>query len=146
MNWLPHKNVLVPFDFSDDSRAALATALQLADDPAKLHVVHVLAIMEVTDPGVIWETIDDRSRRQHAEQAVRQELRRQGVDDQAQVVVRFGDPGHEIVDFAKDIDAGLIVVSSHGRTGLRHLLLGSVAERVVRLAQCPVLVLKHQKT
>jgi nucleotide-binding universal stress UspA family protein len=56
--------------------------------------------------------------------------------------VLFGDPGHEIAQFAKDRGAGMIVMSSHGRTGLAHLLIGSVAERVVRLAQCPVLVLR----
>jgi len=144
MNWLPRKNVLVPFDFSDDARAALATARELTNDPGKLHVIHVLAAMEVTDPGVIWETIDDQSRCQHAEEALRLEMGRQNVDDQVQIAVRFGDPGHEIVAFADEIDAGLIVVSSHGRTGLHHLLLGSVAERVVRLAHCPVLVLKHK--
>ncbi|MEZ6094353.1 MAG: universal stress protein [Pirellulaceae bacterium] len=54
----------------------------------------------------------------------------------------FGDPGSEITRFAKENDAGLIVISSHGRTGVSRLLLGSVAERVVRLAPCPVLVLR----
>ncbi len=56
--------------------------------------------------------------------------------------VRFGDPGHEIAAFAQEIGAGLIVMPSHGRTGLAHLLIGSVAERVVRLAHCAVLVLR----
>jgi len=144
MNWLPRKNVLVPLDFSDDSRAALRTAREMITDLTNMYVVHVLPIMEVTDPGVIWETIDDQSRREHAEVAVRQELRQQGLDDRIQIAVRFGDPGHEIVAYAAEIEAGLIVVSSHGRTGLRHLLLGSVAERVVRLAHCPVLVLKQK--
>ena len=53
-----------------------------------------------------------------------------------------GDPGHEIVKYAEEIDADLIVIPSHGRTGLTRLLIGSVAERVVRLAHCPVLVLR----
>ena len=145
MNWLPRKNVLVPVDFSENSRFGLQTAREMVDDLAHLHVIHVLPIMEVADPGVIWETIDDRSRRQHAEKALRQEMQEQGLDDDVQVTVRFGDPGHEIVAHADEIEAGLIVVSSHGRTGLRHLLLGSVAERVVRLARCPVLILKHPR-
>ncbi|MBN1589253.1 MAG: universal stress protein [Pirellulales bacterium] len=142
MNWLPRKNILVPVDFSDDSRAALQTAREMVKDLARLRVIHVLPIMEVADPGIVWETIDDESRRGHAEDALRRELAEQGFDDPITIVVRFGDPGHEIVAFADEIDAGLIIVSSHGRTGLRHLLLGSVAERVVRLAHCPVLVLK----
>jgi len=145
MNWLPRKNVLVPVDFSTDSRVALQTAREMIQDPANVYVIHVLPVMEVTDPGVIWDTIDDMSRREHAEAALAEEMRRQGVDEAVHVVVRFGDPGHEIVAYAEEIEAGLIVVSSHGRTGFRHLLLGSVAERVVRLAHCPVLVLKQKK-
>jgi nucleotide-binding universal stress UspA family protein len=58
------------------------------------------------------------------------------------VEVRIGDPGAEIVKVATELKAGLIVMPSHGRTGLKHLLLGSVAERVVRTATCPVLVLR----
>lgn len=143
MNWPPRSTVVVPFDFSEHSRAALATAREVVQDLAKVHVVHVLPVMEVTDPGVIWETIDDRSRREHAEAAIVEELRREGLGEPIHVAIRFGDPGHEIVAFADEIEAGLIIVSSHGRAGLRHLLLGSVAERVVRLAHCPVLVLKH---
>ena len=144
MNWLPRKNVLVPTDFSDDSRAALRTAREMIEDLVHMHVIYVLPIMEVAEPGIIWDTIDDQSRREHAEEAVRRELSELGFDNQIKVAVCFGNPGHEIVAFAEEIDAGLIVVSSHGRTGLRHLLLGSVAERVVRLAHCPVLILKHK--
>jgi len=59
------------------------------------------------------------------------------------IEVRFGDPGHEIVEYAREIEAGLVVMASHGQSALRHLLIGSVAERVVRLAHCPVLVLKR---
>ena len=59
------------------------------------------------------------------------------------MAVRFGDPASEIVDFASGIAADIIVLPSHGRTGLTHLLIGSVAERVIRLAKCPVLVLKE---
>ena len=56
--------------------------------------------------------------------------------------VRFGDPGREIAAFAEKLHAELIVMPSHGRTGLSRSLIGSVAERVVRLAHCPVLILK----
>jgi nucleotide-binding universal stress UspA family protein len=56
--------------------------------------------------------------------------------------VRFGDPGREIAAHAEELHAELIVMPSHGRTGLSRLFIGSVAERVVRLAHCPVLILK----
>ena len=61
-----------------------------------------------------------------------------------QVNVAFGDPGDEITKHAETVHADLIVMPSHGRTGLKRLLIGSVAERVVRLAQCPVLVLRSK--
>ena len=141
MNWLPKKTVVVPVDFSDDSLAALDTAAGMVDDPDHLHVIHVLPIMEPADPGIIWQTIDDESRQEHAGEALREALAKRdhkGID----VVIRFGDPGHEIADYAGEVEAGLVVISCHGQSALRHLLIGSVAERVVRLAHCPVLVLK----
>ncbi len=142
MSWLPRKTVVVPIDFSKDSFAALKSALELVDDPTHLHVIHVLPILEATDPGIIWATIDDESRREHATDALKKELDAVGAGD-LQVEIRFGDPGHEIAQYAEEVDAGLVAVSCHGQTALEHLLIGSVAERVVRLAHCPVLVLKH---
>ncbi len=142
MSWLPRQIVVVPVDFSDDSFAALETARELVDDPAHLHVVHVLPILEANDPGVIWHMIDDESRSQHAAEALRKELADRG-HQRSQAAVRFGDPGHEIAQYAEQVDAGLIAVSSHGKSGLTRLLIGSVADRVVRLAHCPVLVLKR---
>ena len=142
MSWLPKQNVVVPIDFSDESFAALDTALSLAAKPANIHVIHVLPLMEMTEPGFIWDMVDDNSRRKHAEDALRERLRDAkyaGVN----VVVAIGDPGREVADFAESRHADLIVLSSHGRTGLSRLLIGSVAERIVRLAHCPVLVLRR---
>ena len=141
MNWLPRKIVVVPIDFSNDSFAAMNTALEMVDDPVHLHAVHVLPVLEPNDPGVIWYNIDDASRSRHAGEALRKELADRGHEGM-EVAVRFGDPGHEIARYTEQIAAGLIVVSCHGQSGLKHLLIGSVAERVVRLAHCPVLVLK----
>ena len=62
MKWLPRNTVVVPIDFSEDAMAAFHTAHELVKDPAHLHAIHVLPLLEVTDPGVIWETIDDESR------------------------------------------------------------------------------------
>ena len=142
MSWLPRETVVVPIDFSDESFAAISTAAELAADPSHLDLVHVLPRLEPADPGVIWHTIDDESRSRHAAQALRDELARRGCPA-GRIVIRFGDPGHEIAAYAEEVSAGLIVVSSHGRSGLERLLIGSVAERVVRLAHCPVLVLRR---
>ncbi len=141
MSWLPRQTVVVPIDFSDESYAALAAARELVDQPAHLHVIHVLPHLEPADPGVIWETVDDQSRTEHAEKALRAELGKRGCDV-GKLAIRFGDPGHEIANYAEQVSAGLIVVSPHGRSRLERLLIGSVADRVVRLAHCPVLILK----
>jgi nucleotide-binding universal stress UspA family protein len=106
-----------------------------------LHLIHVLPYLEVTEPGVIWEAIDDTGRRKHAEDALRARLTPELA--RAEVFVAFGDPGREIAEYAQHCGAELIVLPSHGRTGLSRLLIGSVAERVVRLAHCPVLVLRQ---
>jgi nucleotide-binding universal stress UspA family protein len=141
MGWLPKNCVVVPFDFSEQSDPGLESAQVFVASVAGLHVVHVLPTIELAEPGVIWETIDDDARRRHTEAAFRERFAKtpfEKVDFQ----VRFGDPGREIAAFAEKLHADLIVMPSHGRTGLSRLFIGSVAERVVRLAHCPVLILK----
>ena len=94
-----------------------------------------------TSPASVWGVVNKISRIQHVKQAFAQRLtdeKYKGV----KIEVLLGDAGHEIVDYAKDIGADLIVLPSHGRTGLKRLLIGSVAERVARLAHCPVLILR----
>lgn len=142
MSWLPKKTVVVPVDFSDEAFAALDTALELVADASHLHVVYVLPVLEPAEPGVIWATVDEPSRARHAEQALRERLSEAKVQG-VQVAIQFGDPGHEITEYAEQQKADLIVLPSHGRTGLKRLLIGSVAERVIRLAHCPVLVLRQ---
>lgn len=143
-DWLPKQRVVVPVDFSDESFLALETALELVPDSSHLSLIYVLPVLEPAEPGVIWTTVDDESRRHHAELALAERLtdtRFAGLKKH----IAFGDPGHEIADFAEREHADLIVLSSHGRTGLRRLLIGSVAERTIRLAHCPVLVLKSKR-
>lgn len=142
MSWLPKKKVVVPVDFSDESFTALETAAQLVAKPADLHVVHVLPVLDPAEPGAIWNTVDDESRRRHTEQAIRERLEKTPYRE-AHIEVLFGDPGHQVSEYAKSQGAELVVLPSHGRTGLSRLLIGSVAERIVRLAHCPVLVLRQ---
>lgn len=141
MSWLPKNTVVVPVDFSEESLAAVSTARSLVNSSANLHLIHVLPDLVPTEPGVIWEIVDDLQRRKDAESALRNKIQGTSAEG-ANVTVAFGDPGREITDFAERQKAELIVIPSHGRTGLTRLLLGSVAERVVRLAHCPVLVLR----
>lgn len=143
MGWTAKRCIVVPFDFSDHSHAAIDMALEMADDPKHVHVVHVLPFIIPTEPGVVWGMVDDSQRIEHALQALNDELK----DAQYAGVgreVMMGDPGAVIADRASELQADLIILPSHGRTGFSRLLLGSVAERVVRLAHCPVLVFKLQ--
>ena len=141
MTWLPKENVVVPVDFSDESFAAVEQALNFVDSPRRIHVIHVLPDLVSGEPGMVWGTVDEDSRREHAKTALREKLsdaRFEGID----VIVGFGDPAHEVADYAKSTSADLIVLPSHGRTGIARFLIGSVAERVVRLAPCSVVVLR----
>ncbi len=135
----PGGKIIVPIDFSDESFAAVDVAIDIAGDSSNVAAVHVLADHHEHD--LLADAVDHAKRRNVAEQTVRQRFddpqhRQIGVD------VEFGDPGHRIAEFAQLKHAKLIVMPSHGRTGLKRLFLGSVAERVVRLAHCPVLVLR----
>ncbi len=141
MSWLPKQKIVVPVDFSEDSFNAIDTALELVAGPGSLHIVYVLPVFDPAEPDVVWSTVNDETRRRHGEQALRERLsdaKYKGVN----LHVLFGEPGHRITELAGSEGAELIVLSSHGRTGISRLLIGSVAEKVVRLAHCPVLVLR----
>ncbi len=142
MSGLTANNVVVPVDFSDESIAAVDTALEITGDASKVHVVHVLPELNAADPGFVWQTVDEEVRSHHAAQALRERL---AADRYAllDIHVETGDPGHRVANFAENSECDLIVVPSHGRRGLSRMLIGSVAERIIRLAHCPVLVLRN---
>jgi nucleotide-binding universal stress UspA family protein len=145
--WSARKRVLVPIDFSDQSREAVSVALQIAsrDDPdsgGQVAAIHVLPDLSPAEPGKLWNTVKPTSRIEHATTALKDWLKN-GDQHLDTIDVAIGDPGAEICRVATERGADLIVLSSHGRTGLKRLLIGSVAERVVRLAPCPVLVLRQ---
>ena len=135
------KTVVVPVDFSDESFAAIDMALTIAPSPADVHVVHVIPELNINDPGIIWQEIDNENRGQQAIRALRERLTAEKYSE-LQIDVEIGDPGYRIADFAKKTGAELIVMPSHGRTGLADMLVGSVTERVVRLSHCHVLVMR----
>lgn len=141
MSWLPKRCVVVPVDFSDESFQALDVAAHLVEKPEQLQVVHVLQELSPVEPGELWDTVDNESRARHALKALHEQLERRG-HPQVSTHILFGDPGHRIAEFARQQQAELIVLPSHGRTGISRMLIGSVAERVVRLSHCPVLVLR----
>jgi nucleotide-binding universal stress UspA family protein len=134
--------VLVPIDFSDAAFAAQDAALRWVGDPSHLHILHVLPPLSPGEPGVSWQTVTDTSRQQHVEQTYRDRCSPPRYST-VQFTVRVGTPSIEIVNYAKQEQISLIVIPSHGRTGIGRLMLGSVAERVVRRSPCPVLVLRR---
>ncbi len=142
MKFLADKPLVVPIDFSDESAQAVDEAIAITDDASQIHVVHVLPQISPSEPGVLWDTLSDPARSQHAEDALRERFSSASYAE-INFAVRFGDPGAEIAKFAEENGAGLIVMPSQGRGGLKRLLIGSVAERVCRLAHCAVLVLRQ---
>ncbi|NEQ32515.1 MAG: universal stress protein [Leptolyngbya sp. SIO4C5] len=142
MTLFSQDRILVPIDFSEEAFQALDDTLSFVSDPTKVHVLHVLPALEATDPGVIWQTIDEKSRREHVEEAFYAK-RSSEADKKLHFQVVVGNASSEIIDYATHNNIDLIVIPSHGRTGIARFFLGSVAERVVRFSHCPVLVLRQ---
>ena len=142
MPWLPKQTVVVPVDFSDDSERAVLTARELVAGPAALHLINVLFPLDSMTPGFEWGDVTDAKREEAVRQNFQALVAKLGLEG-VNVAVRFGNPGLEIADYAADVAADLIVIPSHGYHGLKRLVLGSVAERVIRHAGCSVLVLRR---
>ncbi|MFN0050559.1 MAG: universal stress protein [Planctomycetales bacterium] len=135
--------VVVPIDYSESSLDAIATAREFVASGKDLHVLYVLAPMEQLSPVGTWGPLDnDPAWDALTRKRLADWLAQHGFSDVTQIV-RIGDPGSEIADYARELPADMIVIPSHGYHGVKRLLLGSVAERVLRLADCPVLVLRR---
>jgi len=138
------ERILFPTDFSDHAANAQEYALSLAREyGASLHVVHVVQLFSyVFDFGV------DNSAQYEAVTATLKKLLDELLDGLADEPIAVtgdllqGDPVAEIVRVAREDPADLIVMGTHGRAALEHALLGSVAEKVVRKAPCPVLTVR----
>jgi len=141
---LNYDSLLVPTDFSEQAHKAVDQALELVREPDRMTVLHVatpLNTFPVGDPAIAWGTMCDEKRTEHLRKVFYDhfsDLKYDGI----RFEVAFGSPADEITRFAQDHSFDLIVLPSHGRTGLMRMMIGSVAERVVRLAHCPVLVLR----
>jgi nucleotide-binding universal stress UspA family protein len=137
------RRILVPVDFSECSTNALTMAIELAVRfGAGLTLLHAQPLPTYTFPDGVMPLNPTVLR--EMERSVQEELERlAGRAHLHQVPVRtqagIGPPSDEIVRYAAEMRADLIVMGTHGRTGLRRALLGSVAEKVVRHAPCPVL-------
>lgn len=138
-------SILVAFDFSDTSKSALTYGRNLARAfGARLHVLHVADVIATSAAQFYPEGPGDpEARARHlAANQLRAVLAAEGAHDSEAEVRVAPDPAREIVEYAKGVHTDLIVIGTHGRTGVSRFLMGSVAEHVVRTAPCPVLVVR----
>ncbi|MBI5476202.1 MAG: universal stress protein [Ignavibacteriales bacterium] len=142
------KKILVPIDFSDYSKNALKYAVQFAKQfDAKIYLIYVVEPMiypadfSMGQVAIPSTDIDLHSRAE-------EELRKLSKDFingslQVEILIKTGKPFVEIIETASANDIDLIIIATHGHTGVEHLLFGSTAEKVVRKAPCPVLTLRE---
>ena len=162
-------HILAPTDFSDSAQHALRYAFEeVAHHQAQLTLLYVMQHPHATDVHYIKGAPETRMNfevesggtlptpessppqtvlRDYGEEALTQlrDLLPDSLTSPGLVQVVTGDPADAIVRVAQEIPADLIIMGTHGRTGLSHILLGSVAEKVVRHASCPVLTVRYNK-
>ena len=142
------KKVLVPIDFSDYSKSALKYAVNFAKSfNAEIILVYVVepviyppdfSMGQIAMPSITAEW-DDRARDEL------QKLAKSEINEIANVktIIKTGKPFVEIIETAKEENIDLIIIATHGHSGVEHILFGSTAEKVVRKAPCPVLTLRE---
>ncbi len=139
-------SILVPSDFSAPSVKAFEYALHFAKEfDARLTVLHVLEVLPAPEFAT-YPIIPDSDRINALKKTLMELARKQGAEPDVleAVKIRIGVPFKEITRAAQSLKMDLIIIATHGYTGLAHVLLGSTAERVVRHARCPVLVVPGQ--
>ena len=128
--------ILCPVQFEQNSAAALHYAFELAQPDSKVYLLHVIpegdAELRTSAQELASECLEDFAREQPAS------------DTKPQLLVRCGDPAEVILNVANQLQVDIIVMATHGHKGLARLLLGSVAERVLREARQPVLTLRPE--
>jgi universal stress protein A len=142
------RKILVPIDFSDCSKKALRYAVPFARQfGAALTLLNVVQITYPTgELGPVAPPVAENEAREASQTALETLVKREvGEGLPAAATVRFGQPAEEIVLAASELEVDLIIISTHGHTGLKHILLGSTAEHVVRRAPCPVLTVREHE-
>lgn len=142
------KRLLIPVDFSDASVVAFTAARDLCTAlGAEMKVVHIhqLQVPYVGDGGFYVPEMDEDEVLKEREKELEEFVKQQGdTDVNVSREVRLGDPETEINEMAGEYQADMIIMGTHGRTGLSHLLMGSVTESVLRHANVPILAVRHK--
>ena len=148
---LPIKKIISPTDFSEISDIGLKAAIELAEHfSAELLVVHVITPLSAAAtsaaPAAHYLPEVMESIRNNAENSLKAMMGSKVPDTlKSKSILLEGNPADEIKDFAKEEGADLIVISSHGQSGWRRFMFGSVTDKVMRLAKLPVLIVGSQE-
>jgi len=143
------KHVLVPIDFSDYSKNSLKYAVKLVNSfKADLFLIYVVepviyppdfSMGQIAIPSIDAEV--DKRASEELNTLAKTEI---PVDVKCKCIIKTGKPFLEIIETAKEENIDLIIIASHGHTGVEHILFGSTAEKVIRKARCPVLTFRDQ--
>jgi len=140
------QTIVVPTDFSDCAQMALHYAMDLVEPDGKIVVCHVVDDLPLSYGyvGVAFTAGDIRTRiSEEAEKELEAILPTNPDQVRIETHLLHGTPQREIVKLVTSVQADLVVMGTHGRSGLEHALMGSVAERVIRKSPCPVLVVRE---
>jgi len=138
------KKIIVPTDFSDSSRNAIKYASSFAKKfKASISLIYVIEPIVIGLDGGSIPILTDISTKEKLEDELKV-ICKEDISPSVKTAinVNIGKPFIEIIEFAEKEDADLIIIATHGHTGIEHLLFGSTAEKVVRKASCPVLSIK----
>jgi len=148
---LPFKRIVCPTDFSEPACKAIKAAGEMAEAfSAELILLHVVGPVPVLETPTGLAGFDVAAYQQELSDSAKASLQsrlEKYVSDSvnARIVVVHGEAAHEIVRVSNEEGADLIMLSTHGETGWRHRIFGSVPDKVIRLAQCPVLMIHMTK-
>jgi nucleotide-binding universal stress UspA family protein len=149
---LPVKKILCPTDFSDPSCRALVAAAEIAAaakaELLLIHVVGTIPPVESPSGAAAFDIASYQDELVRSARAALEERRRKRIPESvsSRSIVSVGDAAHEVARIAAEEGVDLIVVSTHGKTGWRERIFGAVAEKIVRLARCPVLTIPCHPT
>lgn len=140
----PFSRILFPTDFSETANRALKQAIAMTEDlDAELFVLHVVDDSVITTHVAEERKIILDELRKHALKQMQTELPAELVENfETIAAVKRGEPGKQIASYAETHGCDLIVLGTHGRTGVERALIGSIADKVVRLAKCPVMLVR----
>ncbi|HVA39435.1 MAG TPA: universal stress protein [Candidatus Binataceae bacterium] len=142
----PYRRILAPMEFDETAHAVLDAALRIASETGgTVFLMHVVP-MVVAPTGMPNYVDIYKDQEKIAQQKLAAILEDHRSEVKCELLTRIGDPAHEILALERQLAADLIVLATHGRKGVRRMLLGSVAEAVLRDATCPVLTVQRQES